>query len=154
MSSRLSKTKTKNPLPTRWLMMPSFTRGLQFLYTHTFTDLGEGHKPVNFPMSPLLAKLGADLQVSSAGRSIEGMLSSFLTNFWCESEAGRLLHAATRFLKSSNSGGRGGGGALGPPLGSMARGHMERGSTSERARNLNFSSIINNSLLKYEYVNN
>jgi hypothetical protein len=131
LSSRLSKTKTKNPLPTRWLLMPSFTRGLQFLCTHASTALGEGHKPVNFPMSPRSAKFRADLQVSSAGRSIEGMLSSFLTNFWCESEAGRLLHAATNFLNTSNSGGRGGGGASGPPPGAMARGQVERGCTSE-----------------------
>jgi hypothetical protein len=45
------------------------------------------------------------------------MLSSFLTNFCCISEAGRLLLAATSFLKASISGGRGGGEPQGPLLG-------------------------------------
>jgi hypothetical protein len=124
MSYNLSKTKTKNPLPTRWLMMPSCTRGLQFLCTHASTALGEGHNPVNCPMSAHSTKFSADLHVSSGGGSIEGMLSSFLTNFCCESEAGRLLHATTNFLKASISGGRGGRGASGPPPGAIARGQV------------------------------
>jgi hypothetical protein len=95
--------------------MPSFTRVLQFLYTHVSTNLGEGHKLMNCPMIPLSAKVREYLQVSSASRSIEGMLSNFLTNFYCESEVGRFLHAATIFLKASILGGRGGGGASGPP---------------------------------------
>jgi hypothetical protein len=55
------------------------------------------------------------------------MLSSFLTNFRCESEAGCLLHAMNSFLKASNSGGRGGGGALGPPLGPWREGRRKGG---------------------------
>jgi hypothetical protein len=91
---------------------------------------------MNCPMIPLSAKVREYLQVSSAGRSIEGMLSNFLTNFYCESEAGRLLHAATIFLKASILGGRGGGGASGPPLGAMARGQEKGRCTSGRARGL------------------
>ena len=116
--------------------MPSFTRVLQFLCTHVSTNLGEGHKLMNFPMIPLSAKVREYLQVSSAGRSIEGMLSNFLTNFYCESEVGHLLHAATIFLKASILGGRGGGGASGPPLGAMARGQEKGRCTSGRARGL------------------
>jgi len=91
---------------------------------------------VNCPMSPLLANFREDLQFSSAGRSIEGMLSSFLTNFWCDFEAGRLLHAATSFLNASKSDGRGGGGASGPPPGAMARGQVEGGHTRGCAHDL------------------
>jgi hypothetical protein len=71
----------KNPLPTRWLLMPSLTRGLQFLCTHASMSLGEGHKLVKCPMSPHSTKFNVYQHVSSSGRVIEGMLSNFLKNF-------------------------------------------------------------------------
>jgi hypothetical protein len=91
---------------------------------------------MNFPMIPLSAKVREYLQVSSAGRSIEEMLSIFLTNFYCKYEAGRLLHASTILLKYSILGGRGGGGASGPPLGAMERGQEKGKCTSGHARGL------------------
>jgi hypothetical protein len=129
LSSELSKTNTKNPLPTRFLLMPTFTRGLQFLYTHAYTTLGEGHKPVNCQMSPRSTRFNADLHVSSARRASEGMLSNFLTNFHCISETDRFLLAATSFMNTTISGGRGAREPRGPLLGPWCCGHKVRGCT-------------------------
>ena len=79
LSSADSKTNTKKPLPTKWLRISSETRGFQFLCTHPSIALGEGHRPLNWPMSPLSARFNVDRQILLAGSSTEGM-STFLTN--------------------------------------------------------------------------
>jgi hypothetical protein len=115
----LSKTNTKYPFPTKWLFIPSFMSGFQFLCTHASTDLGEGQSLVNCPISPLSAKLTVVLQVSSKGNSTLGMLSSFFTNFCCTADGGLLEAAVTSFLNASSSG-KGGGVGMAPPPASMA----------------------------------
>jgi hypothetical protein len=119
LSSGLSKTNTKYPFPTKWLFIPSDMSGFQFLCTQASTDLGEGQRPVNCPMSPLSAKLTVVLQVSSSGNSTLGMQSNFFTNFCCAADDGLLEAAATSFLNASSSG-NGGGVGMAPPPASMA----------------------------------
>ena len=73
LSFAFSKMKTKNPFPTKWLLIPSVMSGIQVLYTKASTNLGEGHRPVNWPMSPLSTRLTVDLYISSTDNSIMGM---------------------------------------------------------------------------------
>ena len=87
--------------------MPSETNGLQFLWTQPSITLGEGQRPLNFPIIPRSEIFKVDLQVRSAGSSTEG-ISTFLTNL-CEGPPFLFPREATRRWKASNSGGRGGG---------------------------------------------
>lgn len=119
MSSIASNTNTKKPLSMKWLLIPSLTKGHQFLCTQASTALGEGHKPVNCPISPHSARFNAALQGSSIDRATVGMDSMFFTNFCWFYVAGRLLLAATRSWNAASSSGKGGS-FLGSPPGAMA----------------------------------
>ena len=98
--------------------MPSLINGIQFLFTKSFTALGDGQRLVNCPMRPLSARFRAGLHVSYSKRATEGMLSFFLTNFFCNAVGGRLQLDANKFLKALTSGGRGRGSD--PPPKAMA----------------------------------
>lgn len=102
----------------KWLLIASEISEDQFLYTQSSTALGEGKRPVNYPISPLSARLRADLQVSSIGSVNDGILSSFFTNFCCIYVKGLLVAPATNFLNAT----RFGKGEVdsAPPPGSMA----------------------------------
>ena len=71
--------------------------------------LGDGHKPVNWPISPRSARFKATQHNSSVGRATVGMASNFLTKFCCEVVTGRLHQAATNFSKVESSGEKEGG---------------------------------------------
>lgn len=114
-----SNMNTKKPLLTKWLLIPSLIRDHKFLCTQAYTALGEGHNPVNYPISPLSARFNTALQGSSVGRATVGMESILLTNLCWVLVAGHLLHVATRSRNAASSGGRGGS-SLRPPPGAMA----------------------------------
>ena len=84
--------------------------------------LGDGKMPVKFLIIPLSTRFNAELQCSSIGRATEGMLSSFFTNFYCESDRGHFLLEATSFLNAATS--RGGGRGADPPLEAMVVGNL------------------------------
>ena len=66
-----------NPLPTKWLLIPSLTNEHRFLCTQASTALGEAQTPVNCLMRPRSAMFKADLHDSLDGSASMGMLSSF-----------------------------------------------------------------------------
>ena len=47
----------KNPFPQKFWATSPLIRGLQGLFNHTSMDFGEGHRPVNFPISSFFRKV-------------------------------------------------------------------------------------------------
>ena len=81
MSSLVSKSNRKYPLPTEYDATFLEMRGLQFLWTQLSVDFGEGQSPVNCPIRARSARERATHIVSSGGRATSGTSSILLTNF-------------------------------------------------------------------------
>ena len=91
--------------------------------------LDEGHKPMNWPTSPLFARARVILMGCSLGRSISGTSSSFLMNFGMEGATGLKPGDFSNLLKASAAEIEVEGGESPPPGAAMEA--LRRASTSK-----------------------
>lgn len=138
-----SKCKVKYPFSQNLMDIFPWILSDQFLSTHLWRVFGDGHRPVNWPMSPFSTRERAAVRGSIGGKFTSCKTSNFLTNLetagWGCYGGRDLIRLEKACCGSPPSGGASGGPMAGGRRPRLPRNKREPNGSSARATALDSS---------------